>query len=302
MNERRQARPALAVLPIFALAAAGASGATQAATLDEIKQRGYMVVAVETDSTPYAKVQEGKRSGFDAELLNRLRKTVKFEIREQPMPASALAGALKDGTVDAVAASLEITPDRQRAMDFAPPVAESTLYYLKRADDSSIKGLSDLGGKPLGMRTGSASFLALTEIEHGLAKAGNKPLGKPTQFGTESEALQALQASKVDYVLDNVAELAEAAHATPKRFAVGQPVAHQTFVGWAVAKGNADLLGLLQNFMLKQRDKNGLVALQQKYLGWKFDGLPESVTAKDWWTTRQDKPTMFTIPSMHVQD
>ena len=299
MNERRRA---LAAPSALVLAAAFWSAAAPAATLDEIKQRGYMVVAVASEPTPYATLDKGKRGGFDAELLNRLRKTVKFEIREQPMPAAALAGALKDGTVDAVAASLEITPTRQQVLNFAAPVAEATLYYLKRADDKSIKGLSDLGGKPLGIRTGSASFLALTEIEHSLAKAGNKPLGKPAEFANEAAALQALQAKAVDYVVDDIAELAEAAKAKPKLFAIGQPVAHQSYVGWAVAKGNTDLAALLQDFMLKQRAKNGLATLQQKYLGWKFADLPEAVTAKDWWLARQDKPAVYPIPTLRDPD
>src|ERR1700744_4915887 len=148
MTQTRRAGQALAVLPIFALAA-GWHTAGQAATLDQITARGYMVVAVPSDSSSFSAVQKGKRTGFDAELLARLRKTVKFEIREQPMPAASLAAALKDGTVDAIAASLEVTQNRQQVLDFTPPVAEATLYYMKRADDKSIKTVGDLGGKPL---------------------------------------------------------------------------------------------------------------------------------------------------------
>lgn len=301
MKQRRRAGQALAVLPIFALTA-GWSIAAQAATLDEIKQRGYMVVGVAAESTPYATVENGKRSGLDAELLERLRASVKFEIRETPMLEAALAGAAKDGKVDAVAASLEITQSRQKSLDFAPPVAEATLYYLKRADDKTITGLGDLGGRPLGIRAGSSSVLALSEIEHGLAKAGNKPLGKPSEFPSDAEALAALQAKKVDCVVDDIAILAEAAKAEPKLFAVGQPVAHQTYVAWAVAKDNADLAALLKDFMLRQRAENGLATLQQTYLGWTFADLPESVTAKDWWVARQDKPAIYPIPTLRDPD
>ena len=297
MTEKRRALAAASAL-VLATVVSGA----QAATLDEIKQRGFMLVGVASDPTPYATAQKGKRIGLDAELLDRLRKTVKFEIREQPMPAAALTGALKDGKVDAVAASLAVTPGRLEALDFAPPVAEATLYYVKRADDKTITGLGDLGGRPLGIRTGSAAFLGLSEIEHGLAKAANKPLGKPTEFASDAEALDALQAKKVDYVVDDIAELAEAAKAKPKLYAVGQPVAHKSYAAWAVAKGNTDLAALLKDFMLKQREKNGLAALQQKYLGWKFTDLPDSATAQDWWSARQDKPAVFPIPVSHVQD
>jgi polar amino acid transport system substrate-binding protein len=299
MSDRRRALAAPSAL-VLAACAWGASA--QGATLDEIKQRGFMVVGVAAEPTPYAAIQKGKRTGFDAELLDRLRKSVKFEIREQPLPAASLAGALKDGTVDAVAASLEVTQKRQETLAFAPPVAEATLYYMKRADDKSIAGLSDLGGRPLGIRTGSAAFLALTEIEHGLAKAANKPLGKPAEFASDAAALDALQAKKVDYVVDDIAELAEATKAKPKLYAVGAPVAHKTYVAWAVAKDNAALAGLLKDFMLKQREKNGLTSLQQKYLGWKFADLPAEATAQEWWSARQDKPAVFPIPASHVQD
>ena len=42
---------------------------SQAASLDEIKKRGYMIVATEDDFKPFEFVQDGKPTGFDNELL-----------------------------------------------------------------------------------------------------------------------------------------------------------------------------------------------------------------------------------------
>jgi polar amino acid transport system substrate-binding protein len=288
------------VLPV--LLAAGWSACGQAASLAEIKARGYMVVAVAAETSPFATVQNGKRKGFDADLLDKLRHAAPVEIREKPMPAAALAASLQSGEVDAIATSLEISPARQQILDFAPPVAESTLYYLKRRDDSAIRSLGDLGGKQLGLRKGSATFLALTEVEHNLAKAGNKPLGTPIEYPSDADSYHALETRKIDYVIGDIDDLAEIAKSKPKVFAVGQPVAHKNFVAWAVAKNNNELGDFLKTFMLQERSSGDLATLQQKWLGWRFAELPDSVSAQDWWTNRQDKPAVFPIPTLRDPD
>ena len=293
-------RRAWLVLPVLLAAGWGASG--QAASLAEIKARGYMVVAVAAETSPFATIQNGKRTGFDADLLDRLRHAAPFEIRERPVPAASLAASLQSGEIDAIATSLEISPARQQILDFAPPVAESTLYYLKRHNDTAIKSLGDLGGRKLGLRKGSATFLALTEVEHNLAKTGNKPLGTPTEYPSDTDTYRALETRKIDYVIGDIDDLAEIAKSKPKAFAVGQPVAHRNFVAWAVAKHNEALADFLKTFMLHERTSGDLATLQQKWLGWRFADLPDSVSAQDWWTNRQDKPAVFPIPTLRDPD
>jgi polar amino acid transport system substrate-binding protein len=284
-----------------ALAIAGACGTGQAATLQEIKQRGYMVVAVAADSSPYASIAGGQRKGFDVELLAKLKHAAPFEIREKLVPAASLANSLRSGDVDAVVSSIEITPVRQQSLAFTPPFAEATLYYLKRGDDKSINSVGDLNSRPLGIRTGSASFAALSEIEHNIVKASNKPIGKPLEFATDAEADQALETRKIDYIVDNVADLTDLAKNKRKLVAIGDAVAHKTYVAWAVAKDNADLSVYLDDFALKTRDGGKLETLQQKYLGRRFADLPATVTAETWWTARKDHPVL-PIPAQRDPD
>ena len=64
-------------LLIAALAAAGLiSSFACAATLDEIKKRGYLVVVTEDDFRPFEYIQDGKPVGYDNELIEKLRKFV----------------------------------------------------------------------------------------------------------------------------------------------------------------------------------------------------------------------------------
>jgi polar amino acid transport system substrate-binding protein len=285
-------------LRIFSvLALAGLTASTHAATLAEIQQRGYMVVAVSDAASPFAITTQDKRIGFDAELLDRLRRSVSVEIRVETVPDALLTARLQNGDVDAVATSLEITTDRQKSVDFTPPVAENTFYYLRRRGDAHIGAVADLGNRRLGIHEDAASVLAMTELEHSLAKAGSKPLGATTEYPSEAEAYRALAKGRVDYVINDIEDLAQAAKSRSAAFAVGQPVAHKTYVAWAVAKDNADLAVLFKNFMLQERSGGDLAKLQQKWLGWSFPELPDSVAVQDWWTTRSDRPSEFPIPT-----
>ena len=79
------------VLLITMFAAAGLmSSLASAATLDEIKKRGYMVVVTEDDFRPFEYIQDGKPVGYDNELVEKLRKFVPFEIRQQIIPWTGL--------------------------------------------------------------------------------------------------------------------------------------------------------------------------------------------------------------------
>src|SRR6478609_7795187 len=73
---------------------------TQAASLEEIKKRGYMIVATEDDFKPFEFVQDGKPTGFDNELLALLRKSVPFEIKQEIIPWTGLLAGVSTGKYD----------------------------------------------------------------------------------------------------------------------------------------------------------------------------------------------------------
>ena len=63
-----------------------------AASLEEIKKRGYLIVATEDDFRPFEFVKDGKPTGFDNELVDELRKYAPFEIRQEILPWTGLLG------------------------------------------------------------------------------------------------------------------------------------------------------------------------------------------------------------------
>ncbi|MBW4420065.1 MAG: transporter substrate-binding domain-containing protein [Myxacorys californica WJT36-NPBG1] len=83
----------------------------------------------------------GKPTGFDHELLDRLRKRVPFEIRQEILPWQGILPGVAEGKYDVALTAVGITDERAKTLDFTMSFAESTITYVKRKDDASINTL-----------------------------------------------------------------------------------------------------------------------------------------------------------------
>ncbi|MFK8251878.1 transporter substrate-binding domain-containing protein [Ancylobacter terrae] len=268
------------LLAALAVAAAGLSFghvSAHAATLEEIKARGYMIVATEDDYKPFEYVVDGKPTGFDHELLDKLRKTVPFEIRQEIIPWTGLLAGVSTGKYDVAVTAAMITKERVKSLDFTSPIADATHYYIIRKDDTSIKSVKDLSGKTVGVQAGSALLERLPELEAMLAKTGGK-LGKVVQYTSYPEAYQDLALGRVDYVVNTIINAQSLVKDKPEVFAIGEAVSGPSAPAWAVAKGNTELLALLNKFMAEEKASGELGKLQEKWLGQAFPNLPVSIT------------------------
>lgn len=253
--------------------AAGILGAAQAATLAEIKKRGYMIVATEDDYRPFEFVQDGKPAGFDNELLAILKKQAPFEIRQEIIPWTGLLAGVSTGKYDAAITAALITKERYQSLDFTMPIADSTHYYVKRKADAGIKEIKDLNGKALGIQAGSGLLQRLPELEAMLAKMGGK-VGKVVQYTSYPEAYQDLAIGRTDYVINTVITLNALVAEKPTVFELGQPVSGKSFPAWAVQKGNGGVLAFLNAFLTEQRENGTFYELQKKWFGQSFESLP----------------------------
>lgn len=279
MNRHRPTDPsrrrALATLSL-PLVPWALTGTAQAATLDEVRKRGYLVVVTEDDFKPFEFIQDGKPAGFDNEMIEALRKYAPFEIRQEIVPWTGLLAGVATGKYDIAITAALITKERAQSLDFASPIADATHYYVKRKSDASIKSLKDLSGKRIGVQGGSAMLARLPELAAMLAKTGGT-LGKVTEYTSYPEAYQDLALGRTDVVINTVINLKSLATEKPAVFELGQAVSGKSYPGWAVKKGNGELLKFINEFIAKQKANGTMPALQKKWFGEAFD-LPASFT------------------------
>lgn len=244
-----------------------------AATIDEIKKRGYMIVATEDDYPPFEYVVNGKPMGYDHELLALLRKTAPFEIRQEILPWQGILPGVASGKYDVALSAAVITDERAKSLDFTMPISESTMAYVKRKGDSSIKSIKDLSGKTLAVQQGGASFQVLPNLEAELKKSGGS-LGKVVQYGAFSEAYQDLVNKRVDAVIHNIVSLSTLVNEKPNVFELGQRVGDKSYAAWAVQKGNTGVLEFLNSFLAQQKASGSMKKLQTQWLKITFDDMP----------------------------
>jgi polar amino acid transport system substrate-binding protein len=266
------ARALLRVACVMVIATLGTSAAL-GASLEEIKKRGYMVVATEDDYPPFEAVVNGKPVGYDHALLAELKKQAGFEIRQEILPWQGILPGVASGKYDAAVTAAVITDERAKSLTFTRPIAESTMAYVKRTGDDRIKSLKDLSGKTLGVQQGGASFQVLPDLEKELQKTGGK-LGQIVQYGNFSEAYQDLVNKRIDAVIHNIVSLSTLTSEKPKQFELGQRVGDKSYAAWVVQKGNSSLLEFLNAFLAKEKADGGFKKLQTEYLKITFDDLP----------------------------
>ena len=239
-------------------------GSASGATLQEIKARGYIVVATEDDYPPFEYAVNGGRAGYDHDLLVIFTKSTGLDIRQEIVPWQDILPGVVSGKYDVAVTAAVITPGRAKLVDFTMPVAESTMAYMKRKDDNSIRSLKGLSGKTLGVQQDGASFEVLPSLKDELRKSGGK-LGKVVPYRSYAEAYQDLLKRRIDVVINNRDSLTQLAATTSGLFEVGQPIGPKSYAAWAVHKGNQALLDFLNAYLAEQRANGTFTQLQLKY-------------------------------------
>ena len=246
-------------------------GDAKAAGMEEIKKRG-LIAATEDDFRPFEFVKDGKPTGFDNELIEDLRKSAPFEIKQEILPWTGILAGVSTGKYDVAITAVIITKERKKSLDFTSPIADATHYYVKRKDDKSISSIKDLNGKTVGVQAGSALLGRLPELGTMLEKTGGK-LGKVVEYTSYPEAYQDLALGRVDYVVNTIINL-QALVAEKPIFEIGQAVSGKSFPAWAVAKDNKELLAFLNEFLAKEKASGRFSELQKKWFGQAFPDLP----------------------------
>lgn len=247
-----------------------------AATAAELKARGSITVATEDDFKPFEFVEGGAPTGYDNELLALVRKSLPIEIKQQIIPWPGILPGVTTGKYDMAVTAVLVTDARKNTFDFTSPVAESTTYFGTKKG-SSIKSGSDLVGKVVGAQTGSAMLADLKAYNATLIATRGSGVKEIIEYASYPEAYQDLGIGRLDAVINTSINLNSLVATKPDVFVVGQSIGKPVYIAWAVAKGNAGLLEIVNAALAELRKNGQMTALQKKWLGTSFEKMPISI-------------------------
>ena len=231
-----------------------------AGTLDDVKQRGELIVGVKTDFPPFGSVDSsGKNVGFDVDLAYAFAKAL-FGDESKVQFVSVTSGNripfLQSNKIDIIMASMTITDERAEVVDFSEPYFLSGSLLMTPAD-SSIQGVEDLAGKTVAVIQGAVQDTLVAELA---------PEAERVKFGKVSEAVLALKTGRADaYVHDDIVILTLSKE-NPDLKPVGKPFKPLPY-GIAVRKGDTDFINWVDEQLKTMKEDGSFDELWSKHFG-----------------------------------
>ncbi|MFC3126987.1 transporter substrate-binding domain-containing protein [Pseudoroseomonas globiformis] len=144
--------------------ALGLARPAAAATPDEIKKRGHLLVGVLTDYPPFGGIDANQQpAGYDPDVAALLAKAMGVELRLVPVTGPNRIPFLLTNKVDMLIATFGITEERSKQVLFSNPYSAFTTYILA-PKSTAIKAPEDLKGVRVGVARASTQDSALVAV------------------------------------------------------------------------------------------------------------------------------------------
>lgn len=229
----------------------GNNTANEKSKLDEIKNKGKIVLGTSADYPPYEFHKEinGKDEivGFDIEIAKEIAKDLGVELEIKDMKFEGLLAALVADNIDFIIAGMVPTQERMEAVDFSIPYYQAEQKMLIRAEDKDkYKTPEDFKGKTVGAQISTIQEeIVLTRMPD----SEYKGLSKITDLVLE------LKNKKIEGIV-LVAPVAEA-YAKQNEDLIVPDISFGKEDGVAVAvnKGNTDLVDAINATLQRLMDE-----------------------------------------------
>ncbi|WP_407668011.1 glutamate ABC transporter substrate-binding protein [Paenibacillus wulumuqiensis] len=240
----------------------GSAESNASAQIDQIKQRGKLIVGVKYDTKLFGLKDpgSGKVEGFDVDMAHALAKSIlgdesKVELKE--VTSKTRIPMLNNGDVDMVIATMTITDERKKEVDFSDVYFQAGQSLLVKKG-SPIKGIEDV--------TADTTILAAkgaTSIDNIEEKV---PDVKVLEFDNYQDAFNALKAGQGEALTTDDAILYGMAAQDPNYEVVGKPFTDEPY-GIAVKKGQTGLVEAINKGLADMKADGSYDEMYKKWIG-----------------------------------
>lgn len=210
---------ALLVLAHGGLAFAQADGSA----LDAVKQRGTLVVGIQTEGAPFGYLDaHGGNIGFDADLSRYIATKLGVRIEFRSVTSSTRMPLLASKGIDLAVASITVTPEREKVIDFSTPYAVMGGKLLVKKN-GPIHDLNDLHGQPVAFTLGGSAQQEVQSVVPDIKPLvfNDPPLAVQAVLQGKAVAMVADGAQLFYYALNNAGLTVVGQAWTPKPLAIG---------------------------------------------------------------------------------
>jgi arginine/ornithine transport system substrate-binding protein len=229
-------------------------------------------IGVQDERPPFSfSDDDGELQGFDVGIALALCAALKVDCELVPLEFTALIPGLQEGEIDAAVASMSITEERLRLVDFTDKYYQAPNRFVARRDARFGVTPAGLAGKTIGVKRGTVHDRFLTDEYAGTAAI--------RRYGYADEIFIDLTLGRLDLAFADGITLTESFLRTdlgvgydfvgptlsdPRWFGRGE--------GIAVRKGNTDLLARLNRALRQIRSDATYEEIRRRYFDYDIYG------------------------------
>ena len=232
-----------------------------AGTLQDVKARGKLLAGVKTDFPPFGFVDEkGVNKGFDVDMAKALAKGLlgkESAVEFVAVTSGNRIAFLTTNKIDIILASMTITDERKKVIDYSIPYFMSGHLILVHKD-SKIQRYQDLAGKKVSTTQGSTGDIVIGELV---------PTAERIKFQHNSESLQALKDRRVEAFVQDDVLLLDFQKRNPELKITGWPPFRPAPYGLGVRKGDKEWLEFVDATLTKIKKSGEYQKLWDKWFG-----------------------------------
>jgi polar amino acid transport system substrate-binding protein len=246
-------------------AALFATGAAYA-DLDDIIERGKVVIAVPQDFAPFGSVgPDLKPEGYDVDVARLIAKDLEVELELIPVTSANRIPFLQSGKVDIVISSMGANPGRAKSIWFTAPYAPF-FSGVFAAPEKAIASPEDMSGMTIAVTRGTLEDLELTDMIDGDTTM--------RRFEDNATTIAAYLSGQADVLVTGNVIVAKMAEDNPDVAIETKFVIKNSPAFMGIAKGDMDLLQWLDIFILHKKLGGDLDDLSMKWFGQPLPPLP----------------------------
>lgn len=246
-------------------------GATMvgASSLEEILANKKIVIGVQNDVPPYSLIGDDNQPiGLDIDVAKEISKRLGVEANLTVLTGANRVPYLISNRVDAVVATIGITPERRAAIGFTRPYLVFRTVMVG-AEDNPVVSDDTIGDSTVGVTRGTMMDPLITNA----APAGTRIM----RFDDDATTAVALATGQVDMIPTGEAIAMEIIKQNPSRPLAIKYVMASTYAGIGLNQNNHALTQKLNEIISNMENDGTLGAIFEKWIGAKMPNLPDSL-------------------------